>query len=58
MQHIRPAAIELGASRAYAAELAERYWEQVYPTRPREYRSPRCRNGGEYDVRPGSDVWP
>jgi hypothetical protein len=58
MQHIRQAARALGASPAYAAELAERYWREVYPTRPRTYRSPRCRNGGSYDVRPGNDVWP
>jgi hypothetical protein len=58
MQHIREAARALGASSAYAAELAERYWREVYPTRPRTYRSLRCRNGGRYDVRPGNDVWP
>jgi hypothetical protein len=58
MQHIRQAARAFGASPAYAAELAERYWREVYPTRPRTYRSPRCRNGGRYDVRPGNDVWP
>jgi hypothetical protein len=58
MQHIREAARALGASPAYAAELAERYWREVYPTRPRTYRSLRCRNGGPYDVRPGNDVWP
>jgi hypothetical protein len=58
MQHIRQAARAFGASSVYAAELAERYWREVYPTRPRTYRSPRCRNGGAYDVRPGTDVWP
>jgi hypothetical protein len=58
MQHIRQAATAFGADAAYAAQLAERYWVELYPTRPRAYRSPRCRNGGAYDVRPGSDIWP
>jgi hypothetical protein len=58
MQHIRQAARALGASSAYAAQLAQRYWGEVYPSRPRAYRSARCRNGGAYDVRPGSDIWP
>jgi hypothetical protein len=58
MQHIRQAAVKLGASRAYANELAARYWTEVYPTRPSGYRTKKCRNGGAYDVRKQSDVWP
>jgi hypothetical protein len=58
MQHIRMAARMLGASRAYADELAERYWSDLYPMRPRDYRSDKCRNGGAYDLRPESSVWP
>ena len=58
MQHIRQAALAFGATRVYAAELAERYWAEVYPTHSRDYRTPRCRNEGAYDIRPGSDVWP
>jgi hypothetical protein len=58
MQHIRQAARGLGAVRAYADELAERYWTEVYPTRPAAYRTKKCRDGGAYDVRNGSSVWP
>lgn len=58
MQHIRIAARMLGASRPYADQLAERYWKEVYPTRPRDYRSQKCRNGGAYDIRRKSSVWP
>jgi hypothetical protein len=46
LQHIRQAAVKLGASRAYANELAARYWTEVYPTRPSGYRTKKCRNGG------------
>jgi hypothetical protein len=58
MQHIREAARKLGASETYADELAERYWAEVYPTRPPDYRSPKCRDGGAYDVDKESSVWP
>jgi hypothetical protein len=44
--------------RAYADELAERYWTEVYPTRPAGYRTKKCRDGGAYDVRKESAVWP
>jgi hypothetical protein len=58
MQHIRVAAVELGGSRAYAKELAARYWAEVYPMRPPGYRTKKCRNGGAYDVNKESDMWP
>jgi hypothetical protein len=58
MQHIREAAERLGASQAYASELADRYWTEVYPTRPPGYRTKKCRNGGAYDVRKESAIWP
>lgn len=58
MQFVRPAARALGVEDAYASELAERYWEEVYPLVERKYRSPECRNGGRLDARRGSDVWP
>jgi hypothetical protein len=58
LQHIRQAAMRLGATRAYADELAERYWTEVYPTRPAGYRSKKCRDGGAYDIRKDSSVWP
>jgi hypothetical protein len=58
MQHIRQAARRLGASRAYADDLAERYWTEVDPTRPAGYQTKRCRDGGAYDVRTESSIWP
>ena len=58
MQHIRVGAVELGASRAYANELASRYWAEIYPTRTPGYRTKKCRNGGAYDINKESDVWP
>jgi hypothetical protein len=58
MQHIREAARKLGASGAYADELAERYWAEFYPTRSSDYRSPKCRDDGPYDIRKESSVWP
>jgi hypothetical protein len=58
MQHIRQAARGLGALRAFADELAERYWTEIYPTRPADYRTKKCRDGGAYDVRKESAIWP
>ncbi len=58
MQHIRQAARRLGAVGAYADELAERYWTEVYPSRPADYRTEKCRDGGAYDVRKESPIWP
>jgi hypothetical protein len=58
MQHIRIAARRLGASPDYADQLAERYWSEVYPMRPRDYRTDKCRDGGAYDIRKESSVWP
>jgi hypothetical protein len=58
MQHIRAAARALGASQTYADELAGRYWAELYPERPPEYRTHKCRDGGAYDVRKDSPVWP
>jgi len=58
MQFVRPAARSLGVEAAYADELAERYWEEVYPLVERKYRSPECKNGGKLDARPGTDVFP
>jgi hypothetical protein len=58
MQHVREAAVSLGVDARYADELAERYWLDAYPTVQARYRSRKCRDGGEFDFRPGSSVWP
>lgn len=58
MQDIRQVAVKLGASRSYAARLAETYWKEVYPYAPPGYRTEICLNGGPLDIDPESDVWP
>ncbi|MGH3022024.1 MAG: hypothetical protein ACRDNI_00060 [Gaiellaceae bacterium] len=58
MQQIRPLARALGAPRAYAAELADLYWEHIYPLAPPAYSSEACRPGGRLDIRPRSSIWP
>lgn len=58
IQDIRSAAQRLGADERYAGVLAEAYWNEVYPTLPRGYRSPECQDGGRLDQHRGSPVWP
>ncbi len=58
MQHAAEVAQELGATPMQAQQLAEFYWEAVYPDMPDEYRTSDCVNGGPLDLRPDTDVWP
>lgn len=58
MQRLRQTARLFGASRAYAASLAETFWEDVYPYNLPAYKTSACRDGGPLDLRPGSSVWP
>jgi hypothetical protein len=58
VQSVRKLAPILGTNASYADLLADVYWEYVYPTEPREYRTGACRNGGPLDLNPRSDVWP
>ena len=39
----------LGSSTQEAADLARRYWREVYPRMSDSYRSPECRPGGQLD---------
>jgi hypothetical protein len=48
---------KLGASPAYAASLQRLYWEHYDQELP-AYRSPECRNGGAYDLRPTRQKFP
>lgn len=57
-QRTRKAAKLLGASRSYAALLAETFWSEIYPYKPAEYRTAACRDDGPLDLRPASSVWP
>jgi len=58
LQKIRPASVELGASRAYANSLAELAWTGLYPYGLARYHSPECHDGGRLDLHPRSAVWP
>jgi hypothetical protein len=48
----------LGADAGGAAALAHRYWTEVYPRMPGEYRSAACTPGGPLDERLGDGPWP
>ena len=58
MQEIRRVARRLGADSAFANKLAMRYWFELYPSEPAEYRSVNCVDGGSLDAHPESRVWP
>jgi hypothetical protein len=47
----------LGVDATYASGLAALYWEHYAEELP-IYRSRECRDGGAYDLRPASAVWP
>ena len=51
-------ATKLGSDDVQARGLARLVHLLVYPHMPDEYRSPECRNGGAFDLRPGSSAWP
>jgi len=58
LQAIDFVARRLGASREQAQALASFSFDQLPRRMPPEYSSPECHNGGMYDLRPGSAVWP
>jgi len=57
IQLMQDTAVELGASREYAARLQALYWS-LYDEELPAYRSPECRNGGRYDLRPADPTFP
>lgn len=57
-QDVQPLARSLGASPSYAARLAMLYWRDVYPTKPPEYRSEKCRKDGPFDRHPETPAFP
>jgi hypothetical protein len=57
MQRAPETASIMGASPAYARELTDVYWSELYPRVPPAYWSPLCRRGGRLDLRISSD-WP
>jgi hypothetical protein len=58
MQAIRRVARRLGADAASANRLATRYWFELYPSEPADYRSGACVNGESLDANPRSSRWP
>ena len=58
MQRNGEAARLLGATPEQADAVARFVWEHIYPALPQDYRSSDCRDGGPYDLRPASSVWP
>jgi hypothetical protein len=61
MQSIWYVANKLGASVAESEALGSYYATKMYPVREEEtptYWSAQCRDGGKYDLRPGSHAWP
>jgi hypothetical protein len=58
MQHVRPLVRAAGWGNGFAGEIASHAWELTYPQLPPRFRTPRCREGGELDLSPGSHAWP
>ena len=58
MQEIPRVARLLGLASDEAQRVAQRYWKGWYPLRDPKYRSAECRDGGDLDRTPGSEVWP
>jgi hypothetical protein len=58
LQAIDFVARRLGASPEQARALAVFSFDQLPGRMPQEYNSPLCRDGGAYDLRPGSPAWP
>ena len=61
MQSIWFVATSLGASVAEGQAYAQLFATRIYPLRRVEtplYWSSECRDGGRYDLRPGSHAWP
>jgi hypothetical protein len=58
LQRVDDLAQALGAGAAYARELAETAWEELYAENDPEYFSEECRDGGALDADRGSSLWP
>jgi hypothetical protein len=54
---MRQAAVDLGAPAGYASGLQHLFWAHYDDELP-SYRSPKCRNGGAYDLRPNDPRFP
>jgi len=57
IQLARETAVDLGATPQDGASLEALYWSHYGEELP-DYRSPECRNGGAYDLRPADPKFP
>lgn len=57
LQRVRPAARMLGVSKDYAAVLALAVWK-LYKSPWHPYVVSGCRNGGQLDLNPATNIWP
>ena len=58
MQYDAQLAMLLGATAEHAEALATRYWYEVFPRMPNEYRAVDCYPNGPLDLTPDDDRWP
>lgn len=58
MQRMEAVGVALGASKTLARRLSVSYWRFIYPSKPAEYRSAECKDGGSMDLRPERSRWP
>lgn len=58
LQTTAQAAILLGADVRAAQAAATYAYARMYPRLPDDYRTPECRDGGPYDLRPGDPAFP
>jgi len=58
MQYDAQLAMLLGATSTQAEELASRYWYEIFPRMPNEYRATDCFPDGPLDLTPDDDIWP
>jgi hypothetical protein len=58
MQRDARTAQALGASQLQGLQLANTYWQSVYPDMPSDYTTRDCVSGGRLDKTPGDNLWP
>lgn len=58
LQRVRGLLRSAGVRRGYEEEIVGLALDVSHPSLPPEYRTRLCRDGGPYDLRPGSSVWP
>jgi hypothetical protein len=58
VQEVRRTAQALGATPAYAEQLARVVWNEIYPLNDALYSTTACRDGGPLDMHPERRAWP